>query len=428
MWGGSWFWSRCGARGSDIAVAGAVVLGLPEVNSPSMHTTSTISTDGAKAVPVRQAVASVHLEAHADELYEAVVSRDAQARGGFVVGVTTTGIFCAPGCPARAPKREHCEFFAGPEAALQAGYRPCLRCRPMDDRTSVDDPAWARAIVEHLTTTPEEPITARMLRTMGTDPDRASRHFRARVGSSVQALSRAARVGLAVAWLRRGSSVAGAMAKAGYSSESGFRKAVAELLGTTPGEAAKSASAPMLSAAWMKTPLGPMLACAGERGVCLLEFVDRRGLATSLSTLRQRTGLAIVPAPHEHLDAAGAWLERYFRSPARAGELAIEAPGSPMQEAVWAELREIPLGETRTYLDVAKRVGRPKAVRAIAGAIGDNRIALAIPCHRVVGSDGDLTGYAGGVERKRWLLNHERAGAGDVQTMLFAKRPGTEHA
>lgn len=348
-------------------------------------------------------------------LYAALKARDREARGSFVVGVRSTGIFCAPGCPARSPREENCEFFAGPAGALQAGYRACKRCKPLEAEVGAKEPGWAKEIVRRVCESPERVLSSAELREMGADPDQASRYFKSRLGVSVQGLSRAARVGLVVRWLREGGSMARAMQRAGFESESGVRKAVQELLGTTPSAAAEKGGDAFLSAAWFETALGPMIGVVCEGGVCLLEFVDRRGLATSLATLRARMKMAIVPEAverHARLMECQKWLAAYFRDAKRCGVLRVLTPGTPMQERVWAYLRTIPCGQTRTYGEVAKAVGKASAVRAVAGAVGDNRVALAVACHRVVGASGALTGYAGGVERKAWLLRHEGAKAG----------------
>lgn len=348
-------------------------------------------------------------------LYAKIKSKDREARGSFFVGVRSTGIFCAPGCPARTPNEENCEFFASAAGAMQAGYRACKRCTPLESKFGSDEPAWVNAVVTHLREHPERLLGAAELRGLGADPDQASRYFKSRLGVSVQALSRAARVGLAVRWLREGASVSAAMSRSGYSSESGFRKAVQDLLGATPAEAARKSSEAFLHASWVETALGPMLVVASAKGVCLMEFVDRRGLATSLDTLRRRLKMVIVPSDSEanvHLGAAERWLKAYFKDARSAGPLELHTPGTEMQERVWSYLRSIPCGETRTYSAVATAFGKASAVRAVAGAVGDNRVAIAVPCHRVVGSGGDLTGYAGGVERKAWMLRHEGAVSG----------------
>jgi AraC family transcriptional regulator of adaptative response/methylated-DNA-[protein]-cysteine methyltransferase len=224
-----------------------------------------------------------------------------------------------------------------------------------------------------------------------------------------QAYQRARRVAAALPSLRNGSRV-GALADAsGFESESGFRAAFTQLFGAAPTQIAGDAN--VLHAQRIATPIGPMLAIADDQGVLLLEFVDRRALATQIATLRRRASGPIVPGDNAHLRRLADELERYFAGDLRAFDLELVARGTPFQERVWAELRRIPCGETRSYADVARAIGHPSAVRAVAHANGMNRIAILIPCHRVIGSDGSPTGYAGGLWRKTWLLDHERGQA-----------------
>lgn len=341
-----------------------------------------------------------------EQMYAALARRDAEFAGAFVVGVKTTGVFCRPGCPARAPKAENCEFFDTAVAAMQAGYRACRRCRPMEPATGT--PPWAAKLLAAMDADPSRVLTAADVRRAGAEPATASRWFKSHYGVTVQGASRARRIGVALSTIRAGGAVASAAAKAGFESESGFRKAVQELLGAAPGEAARAGErGGVIVARWFDSPLGPLLGASGESGLCLLEFVDRRALATQLATLRRRLKRPIVPGSSPHLDRLERDLKGYFKDGARPFTVAIEAPGSEFQMHVWDALRAIPAGKTRSYAQIAAAIGRPTAVRAVARANGDNRLAIIIPCHRVIGSDGSLTGYGGGIWRKQWLLRHE---------------------
>ncbi len=340
-------------------------------------------------------------------MYEAVRRRDASAAGLFYVAVKTTGIFCKPGCPARTPKPEHCEFFRSPGAAMQSGYRPCMRCKPLVGVGSV--PAWASGLAAMLEEDPPRMITASDARKLGVHPATAARYFRKHMGATFQALSRARRVGSALAWVRRGGAVPSAAMRAGFESESGFRKAAAELFGGAGDLKDAAGSAEAMRARWLATPLGPMVAVASERGLALLEFLDRRMLETNLRSLRRRTGLPIVPGTNEHLTQIEAELAEYFAGARSTFGVRLHVAGSEFQEMVWRELCRIPYGQTRSYQQVAKAVGKASAVRAVARANGDNRLAIVIPCHRVIGADGSLTGYGGGVDRKQRLLEIEGA-------------------
>jgi AraC family transcriptional regulator of adaptative response/methylated-DNA-[protein]-cysteine methyltransferase len=169
----------------------------------------------------------------------------------------------------------------------------------------------------------------------------------------------------------------------------------------------------------IESPLGPLLAAASERGVCLLEFVDPHAKATQAATLRRRFAAEIRPGSNAHLEQLRTELLAYFAGDRRAFGVPLDASGTPIQARVWDALRAIPCGRTRSYLDVAGQIGRPTATRAVARANGDNRVAILIPCHRVIGSDGTLTGYAGGLWRKQWLLEHERAMTDQTSEGLF---------
>jgi AraC family transcriptional regulator of adaptative response/methylated-DNA-[protein]-cysteine methyltransferase len=312
---------------------------------------------------------------------------------------------------------------------MHAGYRACKRCRPLDAGEARPD--WVERITAALESSPDRRVTADDLRAMGIAPERASRWFKAHYGMTFQAYCRARRMGEAMKLIRDGASIGRAAAKTGYESESGFREAFEDVFGAAPGKARAGAANPQahpkanqpppreLVACWIESPLGPMLAAAGEQGVCLLEFVDRRALATQITTLRRRFAAVIRPGTNAHLHQLKRELAAYFSGRASAFSVTLEALGTPFQTRVWNALRAIPSGTTRSYLQIARQIGRPTATRAVARANGDNRLAILIPCHRVIGSDGTLTGYGGGVWRKEWLLEHERAMAGRPREGLF---------
>lgn len=337
--------------------------------------------------------------------YLAIRRRDAAFVGAFVMGVKTTGIFCRPGCPARTPRREHCQFFATPAEALRAGFRPCQRCRPLSPAPSA--PAWAGPLMRVLAGAETQP-EADAIRALGVHPSTAGRFLRRYFGTTLQAVLRARRVAAALGALRGGTTSARAVALSGFESESGLRKAVHELYGVTPAEAARLRCAP-IAAAWLETPLGPMVALAADNGVCLLEFADRRMLATQLRRVRLRLRRPIAPREHQHLVTLRRELAEYFAGRRTTFDTPLCPVGTPFQQVVWAELGRVPPGRTASYADIARRIGRPAAVRAVARANGDNGLAILVPCHRVIGADGALVGYGGGLWRKRRLLELERA-------------------
>lgn len=338
-------------------------------------------------------------------MYAALAARDASLDGVFVAAIRTTGIFCRPGCGARKPRRENVEFFDSPRAALAAGYRPCLRCRPMDAGSR--PPEFVERALGWIEAAPDVRLTASEIRRRGGSPERLARYFKRQYGMTFQAYQRSRRVGRAVAPLRAGSVVRTAATAAGFESESGFREAFGRLFGSRPGQADRAAR--VVAMKWLETPLGPMLAGACDEGVCLLEFIDRRAIEAQIAALRRRLGasVALSPVAHPNLGNLERQLAEYFAGKRRSFSLRLHAPGTEFQMRVWDELQRIPHGQTRSYLDLARAIGRPTATRAVARANGDNRLAILIPCHRVIGADGSLSGYGGQVWRKQWLLDHE---------------------
>lgn len=346
-----------------------------------------------------------------DLKYRAMVERDASFEGAFIVGVRTTGIFCRPGCTAKLSRRENLEFFLGTSEALHAGYRPCKRCRPLEPAGV--PPAWVTRLMLLVDSDPTKRIAAIDLRQMGISPATASRYFKARYGMTFQAYARSRRVGVAMRTLREGRTASSAAAKSGYQSESGMRDAFARLFGAPPTRASTARAISPLIAKWLTTPIGAMLAVVNDDGMCLLEFVDRRAIETQIAVLRRRFDTYVVPGEHSMLDRVERETRKYFEGRSARIDVPLAVRGTEFQERVWAALRQIPPGETRSYAQIASEIGARKAVRAVARANGDNRLAIVIPCHRVIGSDGSLTGYGGGIWRKEWLLEHERkSGAG----------------
>jgi len=339
------------------------------------------------------------------EMERAFLRGDASYDGVFYTGVKTTGIFCRPSCSARKPKVDNIEFFGSVKDVLFAGYRACLKCRPMEG--GEDHPAWLAALMARVEAEPAERIKEADLRAMGLDPARVRRYFASRYGLTFQAYCRAKRLALALDSIKHGGSVDDAVFDAGYESHSGFREAFAKAFGTTPGDAAQPGA---IHLGWIDTPLGPMIAGASDAGVVLLEYTDRRMLEAQLTTVRRRFGTGLVPADHPHLERLRKELDAYFAGTLTTFTVPVVAPGTPFEERVWEQLCRIPYGETRSYEDIAVALGNRAAVRAVGRANGLNRIAIVIPCHRVVNKSGELGGYGGGLWRKRRLLHLEVSG------------------
>ena len=344
------------------------------------------------------------------EMERAYLRSDASYDGLFYLGVRTTGIFCRPSCHARKPKTENVEFFPSPKDAVFAGYRPCLKCKPVGGDA---EPRWVAELLARIEARPDARVRERDLRAMDLSPERVRRYFADRYGLTFQAYCRARRLAGAFEQIRDGKAIDDAVFDTGYASHSGFREAFRKVIGQPPGAAAQSTAAATgaIRLAWVDTPIGPMIAGASDAGVCLLEFTDRRMLEHQFETLKKRFGTALVPGSHRYLDQLRRELEEYFAGSRRSFDVPVHAPGSPFEERVWRALCEIPFGETRSYEDIARVVGSAKAVRAVGRANGLNRIAIVIPCHRVVNKSGELGGYGGGLWRKRRLL-HLETGSG----------------
>lgn len=337
------------------------------------------------------------------EMERAYLGRDAAYNGLFVLGVRTTGVFCRPSCPARKPRPENVEYFPDARQAMASGYRPCKRCRPLalDER-----PEWVDGLLAQIEANPSIRITGRDLRSRGVDPATARRYFLRHFGMTFQAYTRSRRLSGALASIREGLPIDDAVHESGFESHSGFREAFARAFGTPPGRA-KAADPVLLS--WIRSPLGPLVAGATAAGVCLLEFTDRRMLEAQFTAIGRLFGGRAIPGSNEHLERLRSELDGYFAGRLRRFTVPLEYPGTPFQRRVWDELRRIPYGETRSYEDLAVALGSPSATRAVGRANGMNRIAIVIPCHRVIAKDGTLGGYGGGLRRKQFLLELEGA-------------------
>lgn len=336
------------------------------------------------------------------EMERAYLASDAAYNGLFFLGVRTTGIFCRPTCSARKPLPKNVEYFATAQDAQSAGYRACKRCRPLEWN---DQPPWVAELIAEVEQDPTSRITDDDLNARGIDPATVRRYFLRRFGMTFQAYSRARRLSLALDQMRSSESLDAVVFESGFDSHSGFRDAFLRTFGDTP---AKSRNDDFVRLEWLQSPLGPLVAGATDAGVCLLEFSDPERLEPQLATLRKRFDMPAVPGSHAHLESLKAELTSYFTGTLQKFSVPLVFPGTPFQQSVWEQLRNIPYGKTWSYEQLAVAVGNPKAVRAVGHANGQNRIAIVIPCHRVVNKSGALGGYGGGLRRKQFLLDLER--------------------
>jgi AraC family transcriptional regulator of adaptative response/methylated-DNA-[protein]-cysteine methyltransferase len=337
------------------------------------------------------------------EMERAYLKRDTAYNGLFYLGVRTTGIFCRPSCPARKPLPKNVEYFPTTKDALVAGYRPCKRCRPLE---SDDQPRWVSDLLAEVEQDASLRITDGDLKVRGIDPATARRYFIRHYGMTFQAFARARRLAGALNQIREGGTLDAAVFESGYESHSGFRDAFFRTFGDSPGSY-RHGECVLLS--WLRSPLGPLVAGSTNKGICLLEFTDRRMLETQFAAIRKLFGVPVIPGAHEYLEQLRAELARYFAGSLRSFSVPLVYPGTAFQHRVWEQLLAIPYGETRSYQELAVAVGEPKAVRAVGRANGLNRICILIPCHRVIKKDKNLGGYGGGLRRKQYLLNLERS-------------------
>ena len=336
-------------------------------------------------------------------MYRALLQKDSAFEGVFYAAVKTTGIFCRPTCPAKKPKYENVEYFASPKEALYGGYRPCLKCNPLDKE--IQPPVLVLKLREAVEKSPTGKFMDSDLIKMGIEPSTARRQFKSYYGMTFHEYHRSRRMGLALHEVRNGEDVIAAQLNTGFESASGFWDAFKKIFGESPGRAEKIE---YLFAKWIDTPLGAMVALANEKGIYMLEFVDRRGLENELILLRKRTKGVIIPGSNNHLEKLAVELKNYFDGKITVFSVPVITLGSEFEKRVWELLRTIPSGETWSYVQLARAAGNANASRAVGRANGRNIIGIIIPCHRVIRADGNLCGYGGGIWRKQWLLNHER--------------------
>ncbi|MBG6154405.1 AraC family transcriptional regulator of adaptative response/methylated-DNA-[protein]-cysteine methyltransferase [Labrenzia sp. EL_159] len=339
-----------------------------------------------------------------DTLYEALLNRDPSYDGRVYVCVASTGIFCRLTCPARKPKRENCTFYATVAECIDAGFRPCKRCKPTTPQASADP--VVKPLIEALEGKPgyrwREPDIVRM----GLDPSTVRRAFKRHFGMTFLEMARQRRLQEGFSTLAEGGKVIDAQITAGFESPSAFREAFAKILGQAPGTFSQD---PMLFADWVTSPLGPLIAVTDRTQLHLLEFLDRRALPAEFRKLQGFAKGNIGFGRTEITDQIQDELRLFFDGSSGVFETKLALHGSTFTRDVWRELLKIPAGGTRSYSELARELGRPEAVRAVARANGANQIAIVVPCHRVLGADGSLTGYGGGLWRKQRLIELERS-------------------
>ncbi|THU39326.1 bifunctional transcriptional activator/DNA repair protein Ada [Niastella caeni] len=344
------------------------------------------------------------MELSADIMYEAIVNKDTSFEGVFFTAVKTTGIFCRPSCRARKPKRENVEFFTTAKEAILKGYRPCKVCNPMEKLN--ETPPAIKQLMDDLYNNPARKFKDHDLRQRQLEPSQVRRWFMKNYGLTFHAYQRMLRINTAFKKIQDGQTVTDTAFDTGYDSLSGFGDSFKTLFGVSP---KNSKTKRIIDLKRLETPLGTMYACAVEEGICLLEFTDRKMLETEFKDLCGKFNATIVQGNNRHFSILEKELGEYFEGRRKTFTVPLCTPGSEFQQKAWTALQKIPFGETRSYKQQAGILGVHSAIRAVAHANGMNKISIIIPCHRVIGSNGELTGYGGGIWRKKKLLEMERS-------------------
>lgn len=342
-----------------------------------------------------------------EEKYNAIGKKESLYEGVFVTAVTTTGIFCRPSCRARKPKAENVIFYHTAQQAIQNGFRPCKICKPMEQEGETPD--YIKEIIHELQENPYLKIKDCDLRQRGVAPSQIRRWFKKSHNMTFHSYQRMLRINEAYNQIKGGNSVTNTAFGLGYESLSGFNEGYRNIFGQSPSNTKEKN---VINVIRFSTVLGPIFACATDKGLCLLEFTDRRMLETEFQDLCKRLDAVILPGKNKYLDQVQTEVSEYMEGNRKHFTIPLHTPGTEFQQSVWEMLQQIPYGETWSYQQQAIKLNKPKAVRAVGTANGHNRIAVIVPCHRVIGSNGDLTGYGGGLGRKKWLLELEKLNSG----------------
>ena len=331
------------------------------------------------------------------------MARDARQDGRFVFAVRTTGIYCRPSCPSRRPRRNSVEFFPDPRQAERAGYRACLRCKPTEISAQARAVTQARQLLDEA----EGVLTlAELSRRVGVSPFHLQRLFKRATGLSPREYQSARRMQQVKRGLRKGDDVTTALYDAGFGSPSRLYEKTSQHMGMTPGTYRRGGAGTNIQFSIVPSPLGRLLVAATARGLCAVRFGENA--AELERELREEFSSAQLHRDDGPLRPYLQPLLASLRGETVTMDLPLDVRATAFQKRVWDALREIPAGETRSYTEVARAIGEPKAVRAVATACASNPVALVVPCHRVVRSDGELAGYRWGIERKKKLLEQEQ--------------------
>ena len=344
------------------------------------------------------------MQLSADIMYQASFNKNPDFEGVFWMGVKTTGIFCRPTCTARKPKSENVEFFQNTKDAILKGYRPCKVCKPLENPN--ETPEYIQKILEELRENPALKFKDFDLVQRGVEPATVRRWFQKNHGMTFQAFQRMFRLNTAFKKIQQGDNIMETAYDSGFESLSDFNESFKTIFGVSP---KNSKTQKIIDLKRIETPIGTMYAAATAEGICMLEFTDRKMLETVFKDLAKSLNAIIIQGENPHFIPLEKELAEYFLGKRTEFTVPLSPVGTDFQKSVWKVLMKIPYGETWNYKKQSEVLGDAKKVRAVANANGMNKISILIPCHRVIGSNGTLTGYGGGIWRKQKLLELEKA-------------------
>jgi len=342
------------------------------------------------------------VEKEKEIFYKAFIERDPSFEGVFIVAVKTTGIFCRPTCPAK-PKMENVEFYPSANAAMLNGYRPCKICKPLEKLG--DPPSGIKRLLKYMEENPMIKIKDSGLEDLGLEPNQVRRWFLKNYKQTFHSYQRMYRANNAFQRFQSDQNVTDVAYDSGYDSLSGFNSMFKNIIGASP---LKSKNRRIVNITHIETDLGIMIAGATDKGICMFEFADYKLIDLEFKQLVSIFKAPLVQGDNPYFGLLRGQLEEYFKGERRIFDIPLDLAGTEFQKQVWLSLLKIPYGSTTTYAKQAELLGKPSAVRAVANANGKNKISIILPCHRVIGADGTLTGYGGGIWRKKKLLEFEQ--------------------
>ena len=339
-----------------------------------------------------------------EDKYSVLGTRNTKYDGTFFTAVKTTGIFCHPSCRARIPKAKNVTFYDTIEEALQNGFRPCKVCKPMEKIG--ETPIYIKNIIAELQQNPHIKISDEQLKSKGIEPHTIRRWFKKNYNITFHSFQRMLRINYAFTNIKNGNSITHSAYGSGYESLSGFNDSYRSLFGES---ASKSKNRNVINVLRFSSPIGSIIACATKKGLCFLGFIGQKRIEKQFDEIQKQFNAIILPGKNVHLTKVKKETNEYFDGKRKTFSVSLDIVGTDFRKKVWAELLNISYGKTVSYKEQAIAINNLKAVRAVASANGANKISIIIPCHRVIGSNGSLTGYAGGLHRKKWLLNFEKS-------------------